>query len=192
SQRNILSGSYELRPHKILCTESLYIKVINITIRKYSIFGLPRLVFFKYFSVYFHFLYSTEQPVLGRSGKLPVYLCDEHHNILAIVGQNVAPQELKVYRKKMKIIGILLNLRFSSVCLRVLPIALLVRRDLMPRSLRRLLAVSGEPGKLDAIFNSKALRKGWFSASVTKMASSSLLEMRGRPGIARFETSLFS
>ncbi|PSN38187.1 hypothetical protein C0J52_15036, partial [Blattella germanica] len=54
-----------------------------------------------------------------------------------------------------------------------------VRRDLMPRSLRRLLAVSGEPGKLDAIFNSKALRKGWFSASVTKMASSSLKVLYG-------------
>ena len=49
----------------------------------------------------------------------------------------------------------------------------------MPCSLRRLIAVSGESGKLDAIFNSKALRKGWFSASMTKMASSSLVEMRG-------------
>ena len=32
----------------------------------------------------------------------------------------------------------------------------------------------------------------WFSASLTKMVSSSLVEMRGRPGIAGFETSLFS
>ena len=62
----------------------------------------------------------------------------------------------------------------------------------MPCSVRYLLAISGEPGKLDAIFNSKALRKGWFSASLTNMASFSLVEMRGRPGIARFETSLFS
>ena len=62
----------------------------------------------------------------------------------------------------------------------------------MPRSLRRLLAVSGEPGKLDAIFNSKALTvKGWFWVFLPKMASSFLVEMRGRPGIARFETSLF-
>ena len=62
----------------------------------------------------------------------------------------------------------------------------------MPRSLRRLLARSGKSGKLDAILNSKTLRKGWFSASLSKMASSSLVEMRGRPGIARFETSLLS
>ena len=48
----------------------------------------------------------------------------------------------------------------------------------MPRSLRRLLAVSGEPGKLDAILNSKALRKVWFSASLTKMVSSSLIDAR--------------
>ena len=62
----------------------------------------------------------------------------------------------------------------------------------MLRSLRRLLAVSGETGKLNAIFNSKVLRKGLFSAYLTKMASYPLIEMRGRPGIARLETSLFS
>ena len=64
-------------------------------------------------------------------------------------------------------------------------------RDLMPCSLRCLLAGSGKSGKLDAIFNAKALRKGWFSASLTKMASSSLVEINGWPGIAWFET-LFS
>ena len=62
----------------------------------------------------------------------------------------------------------------------------------MPHSLRRLLAVSGESGKLDAILHSKDFRKWWFSASMTKIASTTLVEMRGRPGIARFETSLFS
>ena len=46
-----------------------------------------------------------------------------------------------------------------------------------------------EPGKLDAFFNLKALRKGWHPK--TKMTSSSHVEM-GRPAIARIETSLFS
>ena len=62
----------------------------------------------------------------------------------------------------------------------------------MPCSLRLRLTVSGEPGKLDISFNSKAPRKGWFSASLTMIAFSPVVEMCADQELQDSRLALFS
>ncbi|KAJ4438544.1 hypothetical protein ANN_14491 [Periplaneta americana] len=63
-------------------------------------------------------------------------------------------------------------------------------RLLIPRFLNLLITVCEEPGKLDAALISLAVRKGSCRTVSNKRASSSNEEIRGRPGIERFSTSL--